>query len=466
MPPTPTVYSRRELVAQAMRRMITYTDQVTYFGANSAEAALVETIGGSAAQAFGLYKALQRRFTLLGSSGEALVEVAAERGAKKRAAQRARLLVILVPWSTSVTAITVGLTTAIEVVDSAAFAVGDSIRIRNVDGSVTERVSILSISTATGPTGGDELVVGSLGNTYTPSGDDVQVLLRHTIPLETVITTKAGIGFRTTTAVTIGDFNPVLSGESPALALADKVWCEALTKGSAGNVDPNTVSGLQVADTDVRALYNPERGFGGADEETDHDLRYRAAHLPSRRTQETLAWAEALAVEADVGVLRAVTTPPTAISTLEIKLLGENGGPLQLKRLAAVDNYIAARVRSYMAVRSANVDLVAIEIEAQVEMDPDVPLRRAWIDASARCASYLDYRRWPFGQTVDWLELLRIIGLATGVRSVMQSSFLPAGPVVIPSDGLPVLVRVSMQDLQTLQTINGSLAVSFASSGA
>ena len=457
----PTLYSRRELVAQAATRMLTYTDEVTYYGPNSVDTAIVETIGGSTSISYRLYKALTRRFTLIGSSGTSLTEVAAERGARRHKAQRSRLLVVIVPWSTTVTAITVGVTTDIEVDASTAFEVGDSIRIRNADGSITEKVTIVSIGDATGPNGGDELVVGSLSNTYDPTTEDVQVLLRHTIPLETLLTTKAGVGFATTGSITIGDFNPVLSGEGLALSLADKVWAEATSKGEAGNINPRSVTGFEVADPNVRTVYNPERGFGGAPEETDHDLRYRAAHRPARASQETPAWAEAIAVEADLDVLRAVVGTPTAISTLAIQLLARNGGPLAEKRLASVQNYIAARVRGYMAVACTNVELVSIEVEAQVQLDPDVTLRQAWVDASARIANYLDWRRWDFGADPDWTELLRLVKNSLGVRSVVDSTFLPAADPEVGDEQLPVFVRLSLQDLDTLETINGALAVSF-----
>lgn len=462
----PTIYSRRELVQQAQRRILTYTDRLTWFGTNSVGKAIAETVGGAANQGYRLYKALQRRFTLLGSAGDALTEVAGERGAKRRGPSRSRLLVVVVPWSSTVTAITPGLGTAIEVLDSSRFTAGDSVRIRNVDGSVTEKTTILSISSGSGPNGGDELNVGSLIFSYTPADDDVQVLLRHAIPTETVITTQAGVGFQTTAPITIGDFNPLLAGESPPLALADKVWCEATITGASGDVDPRTVSGLQVPDTQVRNLYNPERGFGGDDTETDPELRYRAAHRPSALAQETLSWIEALAVEADQNVLRATTRPSDAISTLSIAVLSTNGGPLGVKALAALETYVGARVRSYMVVDASNVDLVAIEVEAQVKLAPNVTLRQAWVDASARVANYTDFRRWDWEKTVDWLEILRQVGLARGVQAVVQSTFLPAADIPIGPTQLPVLVRVSLQDVDTLKKINAQLAVSFASSEA
>lgn len=456
----PTLYSRRELVAQASRRLLTYTDEITYFGPNSVDLAIAETLGGMTSVSYRLYKALLRRFTLIGSSGTVLTEVAAERGARRQKAQRSRLLVVFVPWSTTVTAITVGMTTRLEVEDSSAFEVGDSIRIRNADGSNTERLSIIDLIQGTGPNGNDELEVGSLTYTYDVS-EDTQVLLRETIPVQTLITTKVGVGFATTSTITIGDFNAVLSGEGAALALADKVWCEATTKGDQGNINPQSVTGLAVPNPNVRRVHNPERAFGGAAEETDFDLRYRAAHRPARASQETPAWAEALAVEADADVLRAVIAPPTAISTLAIQLLARNGGPLTAKRLRSVENYIGARVRGYMAVSCSNVTLVSIEVEAQVQLDPDVTLRQAWVDAGSRIANYIDYRRWEFGLDPDWTKLLGLVKNSLGVKAVVDSTFLPSSNPEVGNEQLPVFVRLSLQDIDTLETINGALAVSF-----
>ena len=149
----PKLSSRRELVAQAIRRWITYTDEVTYFAANSVDTAIAEVVAGQASLGVRLYKALVRRQSLATAVGEQLSEVAGEHGADRLDAQRSRVLIVLVPHSTVITAISYGLTILLEVEDASEFAVGDSIRIRTVDGTQTEKLDVIGRTANTGPNG-------------------------------------------------------------------------------------------------------------------------------------------------------------------------------------------------------------------------------------------------------------------------------------------------------------------------
>lgn len=168
-----TLPTRDELVRAWVRLFATYQDVVTWFGSKSVARAFGIAVGELASMAVDLKVALLRRFTLLGASGEDLIAVAAEHGVRPLPDARSRLLLVVVPETTTVTAITLGSGPVaggdeLEVEDSSAFGVGASIRIRNVDGSTTEAQTIVGISAASGPGGGDELEVGTLAGTYAP----------------------------------------------------------------------------------------------------------------------------------------------------------------------------------------------------------------------------------------------------------------------------------------------------------
>jgi hypothetical protein len=457
----PELKTRRQLVTETIRRLVTYTTEITHFGPNSVGLALAEAVAGATSTTYRLYRALLRRQTLLASSDEFLSEVAEEKGALRQGPQQAKLFCVVVPHTATVTEITIGATDLIEVDDSSNFAATDSIRIRSADGTDTEIRTIIAITTASGPNGGDELEVATLTATYAPTTEDVVVLLRTTVPLGTSIKSSAGVSFDTLEAVTTGDSNPVLNGESTFLGLADKVWCECQESGAIGNIDPLTIEDFTVPIPGVARVFNPERGTNGAEAETDFDLKFRASHGPTRAGQETFAWIEQSARDADQDVLRAVRTGVPAIATLGILVLHRNGGILNVSRRDAIEAYMEQRVRSYMGITIGNITLTSVEVSAQVQLDADAVLRDVWILASQRLATFMDFRKRVFGEDVDEADLLSIVSQTDGVAGVVTSTFLPASNVLVDDLSLPVLVRLTLENTDTGDIINAELQVGF-----
>lgn len=456
----PEIKDESTLITDTIRRIVTYTEEITYFGPNSAGFAIAKAFAAAISQAYRLYLALLRRYSLQSSRDEVLVEVADEFGTVKRPAQHARIMLVVQPHSTQVTAITGG--DEVEVVDSSQFAATDSIRIRNEDGTETETAIIGSITIGTGPGGGDELILtGVLSGTYTPATDDTVVLLRHAVVIGTQVDGTTGVAFKTLETVNIGDSNPLLNGESQTLALADKVWAEAVQSGEQGNVDPKTVAKLTVADPKVKAISNPERGQGGEEDETDFDLKYRASHRATIANQDTMAWFESALQAGNVDVLRAIPFVSTSVNTVGVKLLKRNGGTFTANEMDALKAYVEARLRSGMNVELVNTTLTAVEIEAQVTLDRNVTLEEAWRRAADRYAIFLDWRKWPAGDDVDEADLLGIMNQTEGVATVVTSTFRPASDVLVADDSFPNFTRLSMQDTATGDTINAELAVTF-----
>lgn len=458
----PDIKDRRTLLQEWIRRVVAYTDQITWFGPNSVARAFGAAFAAHVESAYLLYVALVRRYTLLGSSGAALAQVALEHGTRKLAAQPAKCLIVFQPVTTTVTAITTGPPDLVEVSDSTRFQVGDSIRIRSADGSVTELCEIAAITTGTGPNGKDELeLVTALVGTYNPSGENVLVLFRAIVPMDTLIRTGAGVYFQTVEATTTGDANPVLSGESLNVGLADKAWAECTTKGLAGNIETNSVVGLVTAIRGVTGCYNPEPGTGGLDEESDYDLQRRAMNSASLQNQETGAWLQAMAQEGDNRILRVLQLSPTTLATMRVAVLDRNGGTVSSTRRTALEVYIGARTRSYMGVSVSNLTLTSVEVEASITLQPGKTLEEVYRDAAGRLVAYLDYRFWVQGTDVDNADLLSIVNTTPGVATLQTSSFLPATPVVVAAESFPTLVRLSLRDLVSGQTLNADLAVSF-----
>ena len=462
-----------DLTSDIVRRIVTYTDEITYFGENSAGLA----IATAAAQQTALhgesrYRALLRRHTLLGAQGDALVEVAEESGVTQLGPAYAAALVIVQPWKAEVTAIT---DARIEVPATdparAAFEVGDSVRVVEfVAGSAatvrTEVATILEITEGTGPNGGDEFDLGFLAQFTGPSADDnrLRVLLRKTLTAGTVFKSSSGIRYTSLEDVTVGDSNPALEGESSALALADKVWVEATDPGAAGNVEALTIDTLETPDEKIRALFNPNRAEGGDDVESDFALKYRTAHQGQLAAVETQAAVEALARGGNSTVLRAFIEDSSSISTIRFRVMTRNAAGLSINARDGLAAFIRARVRSEVEV--LNVVATAVEVEATITLDPGpgTPFERvlvAWRSAATLLSTFLDWRKWPPEQPVEEADLLAIVRSAEGVSGVVTSTFLPAEDVAVAAASVPRLVRLRLVDQTSGESFGVALDQTF-----
>jgi len=458
----PEIKTRAELISDAIRRMITYTTALTYFGDNSVGLAIAKAIGGATSGAYRLYPALLRRFGLLAAVEEYATVAAEERGARRRGGSRAGLYVVVRPHKARVTAITSGATDLLEVDDSTEFAATDSIRIRAADGT-SETATIIAITSGTGPNAGDELEVATLSGSYAPSltADDCTILLRHTIPEGSTLSSVAGVTFETVAALTVGDANPIFDGESTLLGLSDKVLCEATIRGSAGEIEPNTITGFTPAVPEIADVFNPERGFAGQDEETDYELKYRAAHGPARASMETGAWLEAICKDADMDVLRVFRGTSSLPRTMAVHVLTRSGGALSSGRKTALVAYLEQRIRSYLEIAAEDVTLTSVQVVADITLDPNTTLRSVWKAAAQEIVERIDMRTWEEGADVDEALLLSIIRDTEGVASLRTETFTPASDVVVADRSLPRLTQLTLTDLATGDTLNAALTVAY-----
>ena len=460
----PAPRTRDEYTRELIIRTIAATDQITYFGENGVARALLSGAAILGEQIDLASVELQRRATVMNARGQSLYDAAAERGAPVLPGRRSRLCVVIEPVTSIVASLTVfsGSEDDIDVGDTSLYTVGMPIMIRNQDASIIENTTVNSIVS------GVILRVNSLTDfaalsTEMAAGNDVRVIARPTIPQGTTITAP-GVTFETLTAVTLGTANPIMAGETSALALADKTWCEATIVGPDGNIEPLTVTGTSPAIAGVARVFNPERGSGGASIEDDEALRYRTIQLPASGSQETPAWLESTAQGAGLGILRAIKTPSGGISQCELSVLKDTGGALSTDSLSALNTYIQARSRYPMTVVSANVVLTSVEVECSITLVPGYALAQVWRDAASRLATYLDFRVWRFGSLVDEAKLLSIVRETPGVASLETSTFVPAADIEIGAYSLPYLTRLSIRNTGVTPpvTINADLAVSFA----
>jgi hypothetical protein len=458
--------SRLDLLQEWIRRVVAYTNRIAWFGPNSVARAIGKATAASTENAYQLYVRLGQRFSVLNALGDDLVSAAAEKGVEKLTSTNARVLVVIQPRTANVTNIdTAGANDLVEVDDSTGFDAAMEFVIRNQDASLQETATIIAITTGTGPNGGDELEVAPLVETYNFAGEDIDILAHVTIPARTGISTQVGVGFETLEAVTIGESNPVLDGEGTALALCDKVWCEALVRGASGNIEPLTVSGFTDGLPDgVRGVYNPERGYGGADTESDLELKARAITQPSIANIETTDWIEKIAKASNGDVLKAVRDGTYVLGSMRVLLLHRNGGGFDATEKADMATYIEARVRSYLGVELDDIELTSLEIAATLTLEADVVFETVWRDFASKVAELIDWRKWVVKdeeQTVSSDELYKLLVNTPGVATVDAVSFLPADDLVVPAYSVPNLTVISLLDATSSETINAPLTMSF-----
>lgn len=459
-----TLKTRRELVREWYKRFRLYVpDEPWNFQPLSLLKGLaLATASLASGNGYVLYQSLLQRFTVMASADDFLDQVARERGRRRRGPRHARALVIIQPRTAIVTAVD-ATSTKIEVSDSTDFEATRSLRIRSADGSTSESATISSVTVGTGPNGGDELIVPALTNTYLPTTEVVNVLLRVTLPVGTLIDTLSSTQFKTLEAVTTGDSNAVFNGESTALALADKVRCEATTAGSDANIPVLSVTTLVTPVPGILKLQNPEAGRGGEDAEEDFQLKRRTMQGPAEANQETRRWLETMLRRANEDVERVIEGTSGSVGVMAIQVLNTNGGAFTASEIAAMKVSVEARVRSQLTLDIVNITLTAVEVEAQITLEPNFTLQQVLRAAGDRLAvlQALDYRKADFGVEVDNSGLLAIVRETSGVATLDTTTFLPSAPVPVVSDSLPRLIRLSLKDTVSGETINALVNVSF-----
>jgi len=457
----PPPKSRRQLLAESIRRFVVAQDRINYFGENSVGRAfmgVIAAVGESGQQAL---NTLQRRRSLLGGTWETgLADTLEEYGAPRRGASRSMVLACLQPWFTAVTAITNAATSKIEVFDSSHFAVSDSVRIRSTS-VLTEIRTVIAITTGTGPNGGNEIEVALLSNSYNPATQNVALLLRKTIATDTVISTSVGVRLQTIAPVTVGDSNPIFNGETTALAVLDKVWCECTTAGARGQFGAFSITGFLVAEPKVRGIFNPESSIGGLDEASASQAKYEAAYFPAIQNVTTQASVLALAKAGNPRVMRTLVVAPTELRTVNVLVLTAQVGPLSSTDRTALTAYMNQRARYNEVFSLADMTLTAVAVQATVTLDGSVTLTDVWRAAASRYATTIDPRTAEYGAAVQRADLITILNTTPGVEDMNSTTFLPATDVAVSSTSLPYFVSLSLRDATTGQTINDVIAVSY-----
>lgn len=451
---------RNQLTQDAIRRVVAATRGLSYFGSNSAVAALVQAIAGAASVGEAHLEEGYRRSFVKPSSGAFLDALLEEAGRARQTSLRAALYVVFVPEVSNVTAIAGVGPYVLTISGYVGWQAGDSLRIK---GSATEVATVIS-STSTSVTvalGGAAGFVTDLGNNVA-----VKLLARATVPADTTIQCQGGVQVQTTASLVTGDANPLLAGEGTDLSLVDKVWCEATVGGVRGNVQ--SVTSLSTPIRGVRRVFNPVPATGGADTQDDFEAKYTLAHASQATSQGTLEGSTALARTGNARVLRTALLTSNQLSTIKLSVLTTSLGLLTANETLDLQQYMAMMSIPNVAFQITGMTLTAVQIAYSVTLTPGATgetaaarrdrLRALWARMASAFAAYIDLRSWALGGTVPRSNLLAIALQDSDVSGVDTTGFLPAADVSIASTALPYLASLVITDTSTGFSVGDSLS--------
>ena len=249
------------------------------------------------------------------------------------------------------------------------------------------------------------------------------------VPAGCVCMTASGMSFETL------EEGVIAVGESSCTVAA-----ECMTAGSIGNAAGGTVTYMASAPIGVTACSNEAAFSGGADEESDEELRQRVVssfrRLPNGANAAYYEQ-EALAVE---GVAAAVVTPRAyGIGTVRVTVAGASGTPSGELLSAVLERLEAAREICVDITVAAPTETV-VNITAAVDVKDGYDETDVYARVQAALTAYFTGRL--LGQSITRARLGSIIFGVEGVEN--YSLALPASDVSVSDTGLPVLGTVSI----------------------
>ena len=434
---------------------MTYTDKLRYFGDNSVNLAIVKTIANPLSEAFYQLDEVSKSIFLKSAEGRSLDFLGLERGIQRVQESFSSTFVVFQSEKQQITDVTIAAAPGfddIEVQDGSEFEAGDLIRVIQSLGSppASETKTISSKPS-------DNVIrVSTLANTY-QDGDFV--VMRVTVPEGTEVQSVNGVSFKTTEAITTGDNNVALLGESTALSLADKVLVRSKTSGDSSNVQAFSITTLVSAVDGIRSLTNPLPATGGGGLELDGNYRARIQRYPTNLNQTTQVWFEEAIKDVNRNVLRAYAREGSDFRLVEIIVASRSGSNLTSNELSEIQDAMEQRIRGNIDVVATNIAFTSVAVSASITIAKSANLNDVYRDVATRIANFLDWRTWEFGEDVDQADLLSLLNNTSGVENV--EGFLPAVDVSVSTTSIPRFVSLSLEDADTGDTINASLTQSF-----
>jgi len=238
--------------------------------------------------------------------------------------------------------------------------------------------------------------------------------------------------------------------------------------GSAGNVNPNTLTSLSRALAYIEGVSNPISAAGGADREKVSEAKERAPYaIKSRDRAVTAEDFEMLALRASTSLARARCVPDRTGrgGVIVVVVPKAETGAADLSRRLVPSNEILRYVKRYLDERRLVGTLLTVTRPQYVELSLKVTLLRRTIGSSDRIRREIeealrrflhplvggrDGKGWPFGRAVLKTELIHLVEEIPGVEGVDSVQMLDESrgvsieQVRLDPDALPHLVHVQI----------------------
>ena len=449
--------SLREIQTNLMQAIVVYTDKLTYFGVNSVNNAIVQAISRPLSELFHKEATTTKRLFLPTATEKDLDVIGKD--IARLSKSNSSVILVFVPVSTTINAEAVAGSNQITVVDGSKFLLGQNIRLRGATGNPpdTETATI-----AGKPSTNVIEITEVLINTY-KTGSFVR--LRSAIPKETKFDSAQGISFQTTETITVGDLNPLFTGESSGLALLDKVTAISKIAGANSNIPAYSITKLPGAfSSAIQNVSNPIPADGGTDAESDSQYRGRIQNAGARFSIDTKAFFAISAQQTDVTVLRVITKKAIEVNRLDCWIASRSGANYSSEQLQQIKIGVEQRLHSQVKINIYNLIFTSISVSADVSLKPGSNLQAGFNQIAARLSDFLDWRSWEFGATVDDADLLGMIDGADAIENTGNFKINGNSPadVSIADNSLPRFTGLTLRNKDNpAQIIGGVITQGF-----
>lgn len=437
----------REIESELIERFASLQNKVTNFVLGSVIRAILTTVAGKISEVWYDLNRIRRRLFLDTAMGEHLDALVAEVGMERKGSTTTSVVLVFNGSIESGASTDVG-TNYLE--DNTKSWTDDQF----IDGTW-----ILKDSNGTNYT-----VTGNTSIRITVNGNPAsgQYYVLPVVPLDTVVRSSvSGVGFELKESVIVGDDNPELIGQTLSPFLGNRGVAESLITGSGASAGAHEINVLSPSIPGVTTVTNPfpTQPRTGIEEELDEQLRRRRRNFINLLNQGTQAFYEALAVEADIRVSRAIAKKDGSTGGVKLLIATRSGSTLESSELNSIASYVSDRARAFLTVTAVNMVMTDIFVSIDAVLRPGTSLQNLYIRTADRLANFIDYGRWDINRKLVDDELLVEIRKLRAYIDIDLSTFSviatkdgqPAGSKNITFvDSLPRLARLRINSVDSV----------------
>lgn len=221
------------------------------------------------------------------------------------------------------------------------------------------------------------------------------------------------------------------------------VAAQAVEAGAAGNVAENTILTMAVAPAGVALCTNPEAFAGGADEETDEELRSRVLATYRRLANgANAAYYEQQAMAFDEVSAAVVLPRARGIGTVDVIVAAQEGVPEQ-ELLDEIQAFFDEAREIAVDVQVRAPELAEVDIAVAVRVAPSYEPERVKAAVGEAIAGCFGGKQ--MGKDVLLAQLGAAVYAVPGVENYAFSA--PAADVAVQENVLPVLGALSVEEM-------------------